>query len=46
MQGTDNAVTLTGRVVMCLLFIIGGWGKLMGAAATQAMFAKVRAADG
>ena len=25
---------------MCLLFIIGGWGKLMGAAATQAMFAK------
>ena len=40
MQGTDNAVTLIGRVLMCLLFIIGGWGKLMGAAATQAMFAK------
>jgi putative oxidoreductase len=40
MQGTDNAVTLIGRVLMCLLFITGGWGKLMGAAATQAMFAK------
>ena len=40
MHGTDNAAMLIGRVLMSLLFILGGWGKLMGAAATQAMFAK------
>jgi len=40
MQGTDNLATLVGRILLSLLFILGGWGKLMGAAATQAMFAK------
>jgi putative oxidoreductase len=40
MQGTNNLATLIGRILMSLLFILGGWGKLMGAAATQAMFAK------
>jgi putative oxidoreductase len=40
MQGTDNAATLVGRILMSLLFILSGWGKLMGAAATQAMFTK------
>jgi putative oxidoreductase len=40
MHGTDNLATLIGRILMSLLFILGGWGKLMGAAATQAMFAK------
>ena len=40
MPGTNNAAILIGRVLMSLLFILGGWGKMMGAAATQAMFAK------
>src|ERR1700733_10460388 len=40
MQANDNAAALIGRILMCLLFVLGGWGKLMGAAATQAMFAK------
>jgi putative oxidoreductase len=40
MQGVENLATLVGRILMSLLFILGGWGKLMGAAATQAMFAK------
>src|SRR5580704_6458559 len=40
MQGSENAAALIGRILMCLLFLLGGWGKLMGAAATQAMFAK------
>ena len=40
MQTSDNAAALVGRILMCLLFVLGGWGKLMGAAATQAMFAK------
>jgi putative oxidoreductase len=40
MQGSENAAALIGRILMCLLFVMGGWGKLMGAAATQAMFAK------
>jgi putative oxidoreductase len=40
MQGSENAAALIGRILMCLLFLVGGWGKLMGAAATQAMFAK------
>src|SRR5580704_4243647 len=40
MQGSENAAALIGRILMCLLFLVGGWGKLLGAAATQAMFAK------
>lgn len=40
MQGSENAATLAGRILLSLLFILGGWGKLMGAAATQAMFTK------
>jgi putative oxidoreductase len=39
MQG-NAAMMLLGRVLMCLLFVLGGWGKLFAAAATQAMFAK------
>jgi putative oxidoreductase len=41
MQGSENTATLLGRILMSLLFVIGGWGKLIGAAATQAMFAKL-----
>jgi len=40
MQSSENLAALFGRILMCLLFVIGGWGKLMGAAATQAMFVK------
>jgi putative oxidoreductase len=39
MQGNANAATLIGRILLCLLFVLGGWGKLMGPAAVQAMFA-------
>jgi putative oxidoreductase len=31
---------LAGRILLSLLFILGGWGKLLGPAATQAMFTK------
>jgi len=40
MQGTDNATMLLGRVLLSLLFLIGGTTKLLGPAATQAMFVK------
>jgi putative oxidoreductase len=41
MQEAENAATAVGRLLMCLLFVLGGWGKLLGAAATQALFAKL-----
>jgi putative oxidoreductase len=37
MQGIENTASLLGRVAMSLLFIHGGWGKLLAPAATQAM---------
>jgi putative oxidoreductase len=40
MQNAENAAALIGRILICLLFVLGGWGKLMAPAATQAMFAK------
>ena len=40
MQRSENAAALAGRVLLSLLFIMGGWGKLLAPAATQAMFAK------
>jgi len=39
MQGTENTAALLGRVAMSVLFIHGGWGKLLAPAATQAMLA-------
>ena len=39
MPRTENAAALLGRVAMSLLFIHGGWGKLLAPAATQAMLA-------
>jgi len=39
MQGNANAAMLIGRVLMSLLFILGGWGKLMAPTATEAMLA-------
>jgi hypothetical protein len=46
MQGTDNATMLLGRVLLSLLLLIGGTVKLLGPAATQAMFVKQRSANG
>jgi putative oxidoreductase len=40
MQGSENVAMLAGRILLSLLFILGGWGKLLGPAATQAMFTK------
>jgi len=40
MQITQNAAALLGRILICLLFVVGGWGKLLAPVATQAMFAK------
>jgi putative oxidoreductase len=40
MQGSETAATLIGRVLMSVLFVLGGWGKLMAPAATQAMLAR------
>src|SRR5215469_9768507 len=40
MQNAENAAALIGRILICLLFVLGGWGKLMAPATTQAMFAK------
>ena len=37
----ENVALLVGRVLMCVLFIHGGWGKLLAAGATQALFAKL-----
>jgi len=39
MQASENFLALIGRIGLSLLFLLGGWGKLMGPAATQAMFA-------
>ena len=35
-----NATALLGRLLLSLIFIGGGWGKLMAASATTAYFAK------
>jgi putative oxidoreductase len=39
MQWTENTAALFGRIAMSLIFIHGGWGKLLMPAATQAMLA-------
>jgi len=38
MNRTENIAMLVGRVFMCVLFVHGGWGKLLAAGATQAAF--------
>lgn len=40
MSATENGTLLLGRVLLSALFISGGWGKLLAAAATQAAFAQ------
>jgi putative oxidoreductase len=39
MQASESIVALIGRIGLSLLFILGGWGKLLAPAATQAMLA-------
>jgi putative oxidoreductase len=39
MRASEDAAALVGRILMCLLFVLGGWGKLTDPAATQAMLA-------
>ena len=39
--GTSDGLALAGRVLASSIFIILGWGKLMGMAGTKAYFAKV-----
>lgn len=36
---TTNAALLIARILMCILFVWAGWGKLMGYDATAAYFA-------
>ena len=39
--GAGDALLLVGRVLASVIFILGGWGKLMAMAGTKAYFAKV-----
>jgi putative oxidoreductase len=41
MTATENGTLLLGRLLLSAIFIIHGWGKLIGAAGTQAYFAKI-----
>ena len=41
MRRTDNAAMLLGRVLLSLLFLIGGTIKLLGPAATQTRDPKI-----
>ncbi|HZT89773.1 MAG TPA: DoxX family protein [Stellaceae bacterium] len=41
MNSLENTSLLVGRILMSVIFVHGGWGKLLGAAATQATFAKL-----
>src|SRR5439155_24056304 len=38
-QGTEYTAALLGRVAMSVIFIHGGWGKLLAPAGTQALLA-------
>ena len=40
MSDTENALVLAGRVLMAVIFIIGGWSNIVGMAAVQAMYAQ------
>ncbi len=39
--GPGDALVLVGRILASIVFILGGWGKLMGMAGTKAYFAKI-----
>lgn len=41
MNSNQNAALLLGRALAAAIFVIGGYGKLMAAVATQAGFAKL-----
>jgi DoxX-like protein len=38
-QGTENTAALLGRVAMSMIFIHGGWGKLLAPSGTRAILA-------
>lgn len=40
MKTAENATLLLARLLMCVIFILGGWGKLVAPAATQTYFAR------
>jgi putative oxidoreductase len=37
----DKLIVVAARVLMAQIFIISGWGKLMGVSATEGLFAKL-----
>ncbi|HVC53209.1 MAG TPA: DoxX family membrane protein [Stellaceae bacterium] len=39
MRASGNAAALLGRVAISVIFVIGGWAKLLSPAATQGNFA-------
>ncbi len=39
--GGSDALVLAGRVLASIIFILGGWSKLMAMAGTKAYFAKI-----
>lgn len=41
MTAAENGALLLGRILLSAIFISGGWAKLIGAAGTQAYFAKM-----
>jgi putative oxidoreductase len=41
MNSTENATLLLGRILMCVIFVLGGWNKLIAMAATQAAFTRL-----
>jgi putative oxidoreductase len=40
MRTTENATLLLARILMAVIFVLGGWGKLIAPAMTQAYFAR------
>jgi putative oxidoreductase len=41
MTAIENGALLLGRLLLSWIFVSGGWSKLLGAAGTQAYFAKL-----
>ncbi|HEV8033123.1 MAG TPA: DoxX family protein [Stellaceae bacterium] len=41
MTAIENGALLLGRLLLSAIFVSGGWSKLLGAAGTQAYFAKL-----
>ena len=37
----SDGLALVGRILACIIFIVGGWTKLMAAAGTKAYFMRI-----